>query len=81
MSIDRVCSIRRAGVLANGSAQLDLQADDGTFTWNWFVSAPAIGREVLAVALTALTTGSKVECLFTEPIGAFSAIETAFLAQ
>jgi hypothetical protein len=77
---DHVCSIRRAGVRPDGSAQLDLKADDGAFDWNWFVSAPEIGREVLAVALTALATGGKVECAFTDPVGAFTRIETAFLA-
>jgi hypothetical protein len=79
MSSEHVCSIRRAGVRADGSAQLDLKADDGAFDWNWFVSSTAIGREVLAIALTALATGSKVDCLFTEPIGAFTAVENAFL--
>jgi len=76
---DHGCTVRRAGVLADGSAQLDLKADDGAFDWNWFKSSPAIGREVLAVALTALATGSHMECQFADPIGPFTAVEAAFL--
>ena len=76
---EHVCSIRRAGVRPDGSAQLDLKADDGTFDWNWFVSAPEIGREVLAVALTALATGRTVLCGVSDPVGPFTRVETAFL--
>jgi hypothetical protein len=80
---EHVCSIRRAGVLADGSAQLDLKSDtplqDGGFDWNWFVSTPTIGKQVLAVALTALATGLKMDCVVTDPVAPSSRVETAFL--
>lgn len=79
MSKESVCSIRRAGIRADGRAQLDLKADDGAFDWNWFVSSPDIAREILAVALTALTNEMHVDCVLTEPIGPFSTVENAFL--
>jgi hypothetical protein len=53
---DGPCQIRRALIMDSGLAQVDLQADDGSFTWTWFVSSSANSKQVLAAALTALAT-------------------------
>jgi hypothetical protein len=73
---DSVCEIRRAGVTADGKALLDLKAVDGTFDWSWMVSSPERTREVLAVALAALTTGKTVFCTIDDPIGPWSTVGT-----
>jgi len=65
--IDKVCDIRRAGINANGRVQLDLQARDGSFTWNWFLGTPTLTREMLAVALAAITAEKPVECTIDGP--------------
>jgi hypothetical protein len=57
---DGVCQIRRAGVSIEGLAQLDLKADAGAFDWNWFLSQDNMGKEVLATALVAISSGRKV---------------------
>jgi hypothetical protein len=74
------CTISRAGIRGDGTAILDLKADDpNVFGSNWFLSAPEIGREVLAVALTAMTTGKHLECVFADPIGPFTRVESVIL--
>jgi hypothetical protein len=50
------CQIRRALIMDSGLAQVDLQANDGSFPWNWFISSSANSKQVLAVALTAIAT-------------------------
>jgi hypothetical protein len=67
MALDKVCSIRRAGYNGNGVAQLDLQAQDGTFDWSWFYSNTDSARAILAVALAAITSGKPVECTVDDP--------------
>jgi hypothetical protein len=77
MSKEFICSVSRAGIRADGRAQLELKGDG--LQIDWYVSSPDIAREVLAIALTALTTGMHLDCVFTEPIGSFSTVENAFL--
>ena len=79
MSEEHVCSIRRAGIIADGRAQLDLKADDGAFDWQWFLASTEIAREVLAIALSALSTGLHMDCTLTDPHTPYSTVETAFL--
>lgn len=63
MAFDGNCFIRRAGISPEGLAQLDLKATDGTsFDWSWFLSEDGRGREVLAVALAAITSDKQVAC-------------------
>jgi len=55
-AFEGACQIRRALIMDSGLAQVDLQANDGSFPWNWFVSSSANSKQVLAVALTAIAT-------------------------
>lgn len=64
---DGFCEIRRAGILPDGRAQIDIKAVDGTFDWHWAFSTPARGNAVLAVALVALATNRQVGCAISEP--------------
>jgi hypothetical protein len=62
MAFDGNCEIRRAGIRPDGRAQVDMRAVNGAFDWNWFVSNPEKGKEVLAVALTAIASGKQIAC-------------------
>jgi hypothetical protein len=69
MAFDGFCEIRRAGILPDGRAQIDIRAVDGSFDWRWVFSNAARGREVLAVALTAIATNRGVGCYMSQPNG------------
>ena len=68
MAFNGNCEIRRAGVTADGRAQLDLKATDGTFDWRWCYSTPDRAKEVLAVALTAIASNKLVYCYMDTPL-------------
>jgi hypothetical protein len=73
MAFDSTCQIRRALIMSNGLAQIDLKSDDNTsFDWNWFVSSPANAQQVLAVGLTAIATNKHVYATITDPIKPFA---------
>ena len=76
---DGVCDIRRAGVSPEGLAQLDLKAADGTFDWNWFLSADNLGRETLAVALAAICSNKRVHAQISDPVGTWSRVNRFLL--
>lgn len=53
------CNVTRAGPAENGTIYVALKAKDNSFH-NWFVAVPAMEREMLATALTAISTGNGV---------------------
>lgn len=64
---DGFCEIRRAGIIPDGRAQIDIRAVNGRFDWRWAYTNAARGREVLAVALTAIATHRQVGCVISRP--------------
>ena len=55
------CQIRRAGINSNdGRVHLDLKAVDGTFDWKWFLGKQENNREILAIALAAMSSNKTV---------------------
>jgi hypothetical protein len=57
------CEVRRAGASDDGDVYIHLKRRPGrgtTFDW-WFKAAPSKRREMLATALTAITTGLRVD--------------------
>jgi hypothetical protein len=74
MAFDGACQIRRALMMGTGVAQLDLQADDGTFTWHWYVSSTSNAQQMLAVALTAIATNKHVWATINDPTQALSQV-------
>lgn len=48
------CNVTRAGPAENGTVYIALRAKDNSFH-NWFVAVPAMQREMLATALTAIS--------------------------
>jgi hypothetical protein len=67
MALDKICTVLRAGYNSDSVAQLDLEAQDGTFGRTWFYSDAESARAILAVALAAITTGKPVECTVDDP--------------
>jgi hypothetical protein len=53
------CNVTRAGPAENGTVYIALRAKNNSFH-NWFVAVPAMEREMLATALTAISTGNDV---------------------
>jgi hypothetical protein len=76
---DVICQVRRAGIRPDGKAQLDLKADDGTFDWSWFVSKTEISREILAIALTGITSNKKLEVTLPDPPSSWSEVSACFV--
>jgi hypothetical protein len=72
---DGICEIRRAGVSPEGLAQLDLKAIDGSFDWNWFLSADHLSREVLAVALAAMASNRRVHAHIADAASTWSRVD------
>jgi len=55
------CSIRRVGINAgDGLVHFYLKSVNGTFDWNPFVAKPAQSREMLAIALAAISSNKNV---------------------
>jgi len=67
MALDKICTILRAGYNPDNVAQLDLEAQDGSFARTWFYSDTDSARAILAVALAAISTGKAVECTVDDP--------------
>lgn len=65
---DGQCEIRRAGITADGRAQLDLKDRGGAFDWTWFYSTPEASREVLAIALAAIVSKLTVYATMDDPV-------------
>ena len=78
---ENVCFIRRAGVIEDGRAQLDLKATDNSFDWTWFISAPATGKEMLAIARAAISTDRQVIAVIQDPVASFAQVNRLFLVK
>jgi hypothetical protein len=73
------CDVIRTGAGVNGdilSIGALLTDKAGAFTGRWFVAPPAGQKEMLAVALTAMTTGLPVVAALAEPPAEYSLIST-----
>ena len=82
MPYDNTCEIRRALILSNGAARVDLKADfNNTFDWTWFDSSPAMGQQVLAIGLTAIATNKHVWATIGDPVRAFAQLVNFGLAK
>jgi hypothetical protein len=61
------CEIRGAGINSNdGLVHFDLKAKDGAFDWNPFTAPPTQAREMLAIAIAAITANKSVVMQTTE---------------
>ena len=71
---DGICKLGRTGFTPEGRAQLELAPTDGSWPSNWFVSNAAHANQVLAVALTAVSTGKLVQCQIDNTAAAWSEV-------
>lgn len=60
------CEVTNAGPAEDGVTYIALRDVDGTFPARWFNAVDSRGKEMLAVALTALTTKGKVDAFITD---------------
>lgn len=74
MAFDGQCLIRRAGVTPDGKVQLDLKAANGTFDWQWYLGRTEMTREMLAIAIAAITSDKQVYCQIADPSIAWSEV-------
>jgi len=58
------CTVTRAGPAENGTIYIALQSTSGSFN-NWFVAVPQMEKEMLAVALAAMSGGKVVTASLT----------------
>jgi len=79
--VDKVCDIRRAGVTPDGKTQLDLKAADGSFNWQWYLGRQTMSKEILAIALAAITSDKRVEVQMDDPSVAWSEVYRCVLCK
>ena len=72
--VETPCLVRRAGISGNGRTILDLRAVDGSFDWNWFLARADMTREMLSIALAAITTEKQINCSIVDASASFSEI-------
>lgn len=71
MPFERPCTIRRAGIRNDGKVLLDLKAVDGTAPladYNWRAGRADMTRELLAIALAAITSEKLVNVHIPDPV-------------
>jgi hypothetical protein len=73
---DGTCQIRRVVINQDGRIILDLKAEDGTFNWKWFVAKPEQTREILSIALVAITSTKRVYCKIEDPTPDWAEVQT-----
>jgi hypothetical protein len=71
------CDVTQAGPAENGTIYIALHATDNSFH-NWFVAVPQMEREMLATALTAVSTGKRVTTFVTDT-AAYSTINRLYV--
>lgn len=58
------CVVTKAGPAENGVTYVSLKANDGSFH-RWFKAEPGIKKEILATALTAISSDKGVQAFLT----------------
>lgn len=61
------CEVTKTGPNENGVIYIALRADDGSFH-RWFKAASGMKKEMLATALTAISTSKKVQVFLTDTV-------------
>ena len=73
------CTVERAGPAENGVIYIGLRATDGSFN-RWFNAVPAMKKEMLATALTAISTDKNVSVFLTDT-AQYSTINRLYLLR
>lgn len=78
---DVVCDIRRVGINQGGRVQFDVKAADNSFDWRWFLGSTTLTREMLAIALAALTAEKRVEITVDDPPNPWAEVHAIFYVK
>lgn len=78
MSTWIVGTVRRAGPAENGTIYVALSDNDGAFGSTWFRAEPAVDKEMLATALTAISAGKNVTARLSD-VAAYSVLERLYV--
>ena len=73
----KACNVTQAGPAENGTIYIALRATDNSFH-NWFIAVPAMEREMLATALTAVSLSKRVNTYLTGTSG-YSTINRLYI--
>lgn len=60
------CDVTRAGPAENGTIYIGLKDVGGAFPGTWFEAVPSMEKEMLATALTAVSTGKRCTVSITD---------------
>ena len=72
------CDVTRAGPAENGTIYLGLRDVGGTFPSRWFQAVPQMEKEMLATALTAVSTGKRVRTSIADT-AAYSTVNRLYI--
>ena len=73
------CTVERAGPAENGVIYIALRATDNSFN-NWYQAVTSMKKEMLATALTAITTDKEVDAFITNT-AAYSIINRLYVIR
>ncbi len=74
-----MCDVTQAGPAENGTIYIALHATDNSFH-HWFVAVPQMEREMLATALTAISSSKQVNTFLTGT-AAYSTINRLYIQR
>lgn len=74
------CQVTQTGPAEDGSVYVGLWDDKGSFKDRWFKATDKIEKEILATALTAMSTGFKVAALVEAP-AQYSELKRLYLVK
>jgi hypothetical protein len=73
------CTVERAGPAENSVIYIALRATNGSFH-HWFQAVPAMKKEMLATALSAISTDKQVSAFLTDT-AAYSTINRLYVIR
>jgi hypothetical protein len=71
------CTVERAGPADDGTIYIALRATDNSFN-NWYSAGPAVKKEMLATALTAISLQKEVDA-FISDVAPYSTINRLYV--
>lgn len=73
------CTVERAGPAEDGNIYIALRATDNSFN-NWYSAVPAMRKEMLATALTAISLVKEVDASITD-VAPYSMINRLYVVR
>jgi hypothetical protein len=76
----KTCEVTWAGPIEQGTIFIALKAIDGSFE-RWFQAFPSMQNEMLATALSAMSSGMRVEAALPDNLQEYSQIERLYVRR